>query len=259
MHRFLISSLLSLSLVAAHAQEPEAGELPEIRRYTVEVIIFSYAQDVGTGSEVFVPEQIVIEEIPLIEKLPPIVEPVVEDESVEDRSVDGYVSDIVILGDEEYTLGDTLEKLERLDVYEPVMHFAWQQSTWPEHEREALLLDRFGLPPEGLEGSLTLYLSRYLHLVVDLKMDEPQPEIEEPEEPVWSYGDYRTLNGFEDPSQPGPVRWHIDENRIFRSGELRYFDHPKFGVLAKVTRVEEDPEEQLDDDGETELLGYPAE
>jgi len=254
MHRFLISSLLSLSLVAAHAQEPEAEELPEIRRYTVEVIIFNYAQDVGAGSEIFVPEQIVIEEIPLIENLPPIIEPVIEDEPV-----DVYVSDIVILGDEDYTLGDTAKMLERLEVYEPVMHFAWQQSTWPEHEREALLIDRFGQPPEGLEGSLTLYLSRYLHLVVDLKMDEPQPEIEEPEDRVLSYGDYRTLTDFEDPTQSGPVRWQIDENRIFRSGELRYFDHPKFGVLAKVTRVEEDPEEQLDDDGETELLGYPAE
>lgn len=259
MHRFLISSLLSLSLVAVHAQEPEAEELPEIRRYTVEVIIFSYTQDVGTGSEVFVPEQIVIEEVPLFEKLPPIIEPVVKDEPLEGEPAVEYVSNIVILEDEEYTLGDILERLERLDVYEPVMHFAWQQSTWPEHEREALPLDRFGLPPEGLKGSLTLYLSRYLHLVVDLKMDEPAPETGEPEDPVLSYGDYRTLNDFEDPMQTGPVRWHIDENRIFRSGELRYFDHPKFGVLAKITRVEEEAEEQLDDDGETELLGYPAE
>jgi hypothetical protein len=48
----------------------------------------------------------------------------------------------------------------------------------------------------------------------------------------------------------------INENRILKNGELRYYDHPKFGVLAKVTRVEEDEEE---DPEESELLGYGPE
>jgi hypothetical protein len=37
-----------------------------------------------------------------------------------------------------------------------------------------------------------------------------------------------------------------------KNGELRYFDHPKFGLLARVSRVEE---EEPPEDGE--LLGYP--
>ena len=36
-----------------------------------------------------------------------------------------------------------------------------------------------------------------------------------------------------------PPGYRIQENRILKNGELRYYDHPKFGVLAKVTRVEE--------------------
>ena len=40
-----------------------------------------------------------------------------------------------------------------------------------------------------------------------------------------------------------PVRYRIQENRILKNGELRYFDHPKFGVLAKVTRVEDEEED----------------
>jgi len=51
------------------------------------------------------------------------------------------------------------------------------------------------------------------------------------------------------------VRYSIQENRILKNGELRYYDHPKFGVLAMVTRIEE--EEDLDDVGE--LLGYGPE
>jgi hypothetical protein len=52
------------------------------------------------------------------------------------------------------------------------------------------------------------------------------------------------------------VSYRIQEDRIFRSGELRYFDHPKFGVLAKVSRVEEDDDVAAPD--ERELLGYPT-
>ena len=76
-----------------------------------------------------------------------------------------------------------------------------------------------------------------------------------PDDPMTSYGDYRTLNEIRQP--PAPVRYLIEEDRIFRSGELRYFDHPKFGVLARVSRVEEEAEDDSDEDGE--LLGYPAE
>ena len=58
-----------------------------------------------------------------------------------------------------------------------------------------------------------------------------------------------------------PVHYRIQEDRIFKSGETRYFDHPKFGVLAKITRWEEAEPEELDEEflGETELLGLDGE
>ena len=74
-----------------------------------------------------------------------------------------------------------------------------------------------------LDGSLTLYLSRFLHLVVDLELGA---------------------------ANATPVFYRIEEDRILRNGELRYYDHPRFGLLARVTRVEES------DDG-SELPGYP--
>lgn len=244
--------LLLLPFTLAGAQELDVEETPEVRRYTVEVIIFNYTQDVATGSEIFVPQEAVLEEIPLRDVEPPVIEQTIEGEVELD-------SDIVIFTEEEYTLGDTLATLERLEVYEPVMHFGWAQSTWPEHERVTLALARFATPPEGLDGELTLYLSRYLHLVVKLQLDEPRQDDDAFDDPVITYGDYRTFNEFEDPRIDDPVRYRIDEDRIFRSGELRYYDHPKFGVLAKVARVEEEPEELEEPEGETELLGYPVE
>ena len=58
MMRKLTISLLSLAMfLPAMAQEMlgdiELEEVPEIRRYTVEMIVFLYAQEVMTGSEIF--------------------------------------------------------------------------------------------------------------------------------------------------------------------------------------------------------------
>ena len=60
----LTYSLLSLLLILpAVAQEPvEDIEEQEIRRYTVEIIVFKYAEDVSSASEVFLGDMIEIEE-----------------------------------------------------------------------------------------------------------------------------------------------------------------------------------------------------
>jgi len=232
----LTYSLLSLLLILpAVAQEPADDiEEQEIRRYTVEIIVFKYAEDVSSGSEVFLGDKIEFDEDELeILALRPF------------RSVGDFkpLPDIefVLLEEEDYQLTEALGRLQRLDAYEPIMHFGWTQATWPEEQTEPLSLYRFATPPADLHGSLTLYLSRYLHLVVDLQLDNP----------VASPLDYSTIQ-----PQRGPVRYVINENRILKNGELRYYDHPKFGVLAKVTRVEEEEEE---DPEESELLGYGPE
>jgi len=256
-HRLL---LLLLTFSIAHAQEPEVEDEPEIRRYAVELIIFRYAQEVGAGSEVFIPEDATIEEIELRDVVPPVLEvPAAADPTLAESDALRFVSDIRKLEEDEYTMSDILGRLERLEVYEPITHFGWSQSTWPEHDKEPVMLSRFVRPPEGLEGELTLYLSRFLHLVVDLQLDEPPRENAVPDDPMTSYGDYRTLNEIR--QQAAQVRYRIEEDRIFRSGELRYFDHPKFGVLARVSRVEEavDDAEEIGADEAGELLGYPVE
>jgi hypothetical protein len=103
-------------------------------------------------------------------------------------------------------------------------------------------LRRLGDSPLRLNGTVTLYLSRYLHLVVDLALDEKISR-SDPYETSPYYGDSRKRSdysfGYDAKPQPAPVRYRIEEDRIVRNGELRYYDHPRFGVLAKITRVEE--------------------
>jgi len=248
----IAACLLSLAVfLPASAQElPDAvSEDPEIRRYTVEVIIFKYAQEVSTGSEVFI-----VDEPELQDDLGGDFQddrPIIQEPGPEPLPDTGRVR----LDRSDYQLDEVLDHLRRIDAYEPVMHFGWTQATWPEEQTEAIPLSRFARPPEGLDGSLTLYLSRYLHLVVDLRLEAPTSMKFNAHEQE-RLGDTRTVGELLDVVNAQPsVFYQIQENRILKNGELRYFDHPKFGVLAMVTRVEEEEE-----DPETgELLGYGPE
>jgi len=253
--------ILALAWLPAAAQEVVVEEPDEIPRFTVEVIIFRYAQDVSVGSEVFaadLPDPDILlpedetgeetaEELVFDDTTDPAEAPIAEENLFPDP-------ELVLLPPEQFELDTVMGHLKRLDVYEPLMHFGWTQAAWPEEETLPLELRSLAPPPPGLGGTLTLYLSRYLHLVVDLALDAPEAAPGS-SDPMQTYGDYRTLNDFGEPSATGPVRYRIQENRILKNGDLRYYDHPKFGVLAKITRIEE---EDLAAD-ETELLGYPGE
>jgi hypothetical protein len=100
-----------------------------------------------------------------------------------------------------------------------------------------------------------LYLSRYLHLVVDLTIETREERTANPyDDDTRYYGDRRSSSryGFGFEQQSALIKYTISEDRIFRNGELRYYDHPKFGVLARITRIEE---EELETD---ELFLLPA-
>lgn len=262
--------LLPLMATAALGQDIAAEEeQPEIRRYTVEMIIFSYSQSVSAGSEIFVPDEPpplqLGEDGELLEgDIQDANTGIVEAEESEPEAIttelleeledDDKKYELVMLPEEDFTLLDAAERLDNLDAYTPLVHFGWTQPTYPEEETEALPLSSFITPPDGLEGDLTLYLSRYLHLAVNLQLDAPTED--DAEDVLFldnfsnnydDFGDTRTVSY--------PVRYRIDEDRIFRNGELRYFDHPKFGVLAKISRVEEEETE----DFEEELLGFDGE
>jgi hypothetical protein len=255
MRRVVTTIAMILVCAASAAQtivEPEETEHP---RYTVEVIIFEYAEEVSVGTERFLPDEPPPKSDDLAEE-----ELVYGDEltapPVADDQLEPAGPEFVVHVEEELTMGDVASRLERLDVYRPVMHFAWTQVTRPEEETQPIELRALAEPPVGLEGSFTLYLSRYLHLVVDLSLEQ-QPGFSDPvtiDEPAPVYSDGRGGAGY-DALQPSPVRFRINEDRIFKSGDLRYFDHPKFGVLAKITRVEE-PE---DEEPEPALVGQLGE
>ncbi len=251
-HWYLLYALLSTPALGFAQQVQPAAELEEIRRYTVEVIIFRYAQDVSSGSERFMPDEPPSTPLETVDEDAPLVSTPAYEAPVEPGPEPEPMRDLGLefLGEDQLTMSDVLAKLDRLDAYEPLMHFGWTQSAWLDEETEPLNLATFASPPAGLDGTLELYLSRYLHLVVNLELDAPENTVIGGSADGGSTGDSDFLGYLDADEAIGRTRYRIQENRILKNGDLRYFDHPKFGVLAKVTRVEDDGEKK------TELLGY---
>jgi hypothetical protein len=240
----IVAALLPAALFAQDELIDE--EIVPIKRYTVEIVVFSYLEDVSVGTEVFPPDQV----------SPPMddIEEIVVKERTR-RHPDAIGLEPVLLTEEDFTMHNVIEQFELLDAYETVLHVGWIQAGFPQDDTEPMELSRFGVPPAGLEGSFTLYLGRYLHLVVDLAMDAP---VEEEEfvaeiEPYYYFGDSRLQFTPQIEAEEGPVRYRIQENRIIKNAEVRYFDHPKFGVVAKVTRLEE-PEEEAEEESAVQDL-----
>ena len=129
---------MTLAWAAAQGQDIAEPEETEYPRYTVEVIIFEYAEEVSAGTERFLPEE------------PPLPDPdaPVEDELVfedtdagaveEDPLADTGEPEFVLHAEDEFTMTDIASKLERLDVYRPVLHFSWTQATRPEEQTQPL-------------------------------------------------------------------------------------------------------------------------
>ncbi len=275
MRQIRIFAIFTLFSLVASAQEELPLELLEevevVRRYTVEVIVFSYEENVALGTEIFVPDAPPVEEDLLLD----IDAMDLESQLAEELPVDDELTavgmeaesparelELELLAEDELTLGKVARQFALLDVYETIMHVGWTQPTYPQEETLPVALRILGNPPEGLDGSFTLYLSRYLHLVVDLALDAPDNSdesfpVDQPiynNDPVRSFGDSRRQNEDAFGRVPQPVRFRIQENRIVKNGELRYFDHPKFGVLAKITRVEEEDEDDETEENAAEAL-----
>ncbi len=253
MQRLTLPLLLTLSWSIAAAQAPPIDEELEVRRYAVEIVIFRYAEDISVGTERFVPDR------PLAE------EPIDLISDDEFRGDDGEIEapqlrdlEMVLFTDDDFTMDGVIRHFEQLDVYETILQVGWIQATYPQDETAAIELRTLRIPPWGLDGSFSLYLGRYLHLVIDLALDGP-PGVSEPiaiELPTRMHGDDRLRHDIDTFREVGPVRYRIQENRIFKSGDIRYFDHPKFGVVAKVTRVEdEETDDEMENTDSVGLLG----
>ncbi len=86
------------------------------------------------------------------------------------------------------------------------------------------------LPPQParLDGTLRVSVNRYLHLSVDLLYDEGG------EQEAGGKGIFSIFST----AEREPHRFRMTQSRRLHSGELHYFDHPRFGMIALLTPFE---------------------
>jgi len=147
-----------------------------------------------------------------------------------------------IISQDNLELKKEFEYLYNSNLYDPLLHFSWNESIYSNEEKNVRPLCSFIALPTNVKGNLTLYLSRYLHLDINIQINEPSERI--------------SIKDLSDNLQElKPIthfnKYQINEDRILRNEELHYFDHPKIGVLAKVSRIEN---EALEDSEIIELV-----
>ena len=137
-----------------------------------------------------------------------------------------------------YKLGGVNKNLRLSSDYRPVHHVAWQQ---PELTKSRAKKVHIKNPEAKINGTVNLRGGHLLHLDVDMSYfvdlyteavtsfteenisiaDEDVEEIEVDEGIIMS-GTYAQMK----------------ETRRIKLNELHYFDHPLFGVIMRVTRLE---------------------
>ena len=172
----------------------QAQTTPNPRVYTVEVIVFRNMSGAG-GPEDW------------------SVKPVARGPDTPDAPVTGKFVQSVPAA--QFQLNDVARKLQNTSNYQPIAHFAWQQTASSWGSRAGFTVAKLAGQVPGLTGTIYLESGTYLHLGMAL-----------------NYQTSNTPAGLA--AAPGTV-FMLNESRRVKWDKLNYYDHPAFGVIALVT------------------------
>jgi hypothetical protein len=182
----LVSVSASLSTAQAQTANP--------RVYNVEVIVFRNSSGAG-GAEDW------------------NAKPVARGLDTPEAPVTGKF--VQAIAPAQFQLNDVARKLQGTTNYQPIAHFAWQQTASSWGSRAGFTVAKLAGNVPGLSGIIYLESGTYLHLGVSLNYQTSNP----PEALA---------------AAPGTV-FMLNESRRIRFDKLSYYDHPAFGVIALVT------------------------
>lgn len=104
-------------------------------------------------------------------------------------------------------LGTAAAALQKDGGYKVLSYRRWRQTA---DEKSATRPMRLRDSDGNLDGAVRFYMSRFLHVDVDVVLkDTTAPE--------------------------GELSYRLSEHRRIKTQEINYFDHPKVGVLVRVT------------------------
>lgn len=114
--------------------------------------------------------------------------------------------------DPESILTRAAEELGKDGSYRVLLHGYWQQSAEAKSDTKPI---RLATADGALNGLFRFYLARFLHVDVNLQLSQPGATPEAP-----------------------PLVVRLREHRRIRTQDVHYFDHPRFGMLVRITPAE---------------------
>lgn len=246
-----LQAIGTLSLPSnAPAQDAQANDPAAVPMYQVEVLIFRHLDQSRTTEEVSAPVDPVLPsdfDIDGLADSPVTTTPAdtpggaaaagvlpptgPRASSVEFLLLEPVPSppDFLQLLPAQFKLTEAWDTLTEVEAYEPVLHIAWLQPARSAAEAVPYDLVITAADPDVVTGTLTLYKQRFLHLEVDLTMQEADDPTDSSASSFWS-----RFNFVLDDEN---VVYRINQSRRIRGDALQYFDHPQFGVIAAVTEL----------------------
>ena len=139
----------------------------------------------------------------------------------------------------EFSLSAEVSKIARSRDFRVISTKSWFQNIKDKDAAELVFIDSDFFKGTRIFGFFQLYKERFLHFNTKLYLSELDPLFTQDERLMVGknvFNEEKELDIYEEKNQK--VLYEVVHSKKFRSGELHYVDHPKFGMLIKLSKAQ---------------------
>ena len=139
----------------------------------------------------------------------------------------------------EFSLSAEVSKIARSRDFRVISTKSWFQHIKDKDAAELIFIDSDFFKGTRIFGFFQLYKERFLHFNTKLYLSELDPLFTQDEILMVGknvFNEEKELDIYEEKNQK--VLYEVVHSKKFRSGELHYVDHPKFGMLIMLTKAQ---------------------
>ena len=139
----------------------------------------------------------------------------------------------------EFSLSAEVSKIARSRDFRVISTKSWFQNIKDKDAAELIFIDSDFFKGTRIFGFFQLYKERFLHFNTKLYLSELDPLFTQNERLMVGknvFNEEKELDIYEEKNQK--VLYEVVHSKKFRSGELHYVDHPKFGMLIMLTKAQ---------------------
>ena len=139
----------------------------------------------------------------------------------------------------EFSLSAEVSKIARSRDFRVISTKSWFQIIKDRDAAELIFIDSDFFKGTRIFGFFQLYKERFLHFNTKLYLSELDPLFTQDERLMVGknvFNEEKELDIYEEKNQK--VLYEVVHSKKFRSGELHYVDHPKFGMLIMLTKAQ---------------------